>query len=187
MILDEIFPTPIWIFDLNFDLNDMAYYCHRVQHEDKGREVSNVGGWQSNDIHEFDGTPLRPFVDWCEKEIVHMSKDLGCGGDTPIMDNMWININPKGSFNQPHVHPVSRFSGVFYITAPENSGDICFTRDANDYALGSICPNNTRYSSAQWMYAPKENRAIIFPAWVKHQVLPNESDELRISLAFNLR
>ena len=187
MILDEIFPTPIWIFDLEFDLGSIEYWCRRKKEEDTGRDVSNIGGWQSNDIEEFDGTPLEPFIEWVEHEVTHLADDLGCHGDYPKMDNLWININPKGGFNQPHVHPVSRFSGVFYIKAQENSGDLCFTRDDNDYALGSICPDNTRYSSAQWLYKPKMNRAILFPSWVKHQVLPNESEEDRISLAFNLR
>ncbi len=186
MILDEIFPTPIWIFDLDLDLNDLRYYAYRRRDEDKGRVVSNEGGWQSNDIDEFDGTPLRQFVDWVNKEAIGMSKDLGCKG-LPQMDNLWININPRGGFNQPHVHPSSRLSGVFYVQATEGAGDICITRDANDYALGTICPDNTRYSSAQWMYPPVENRAIIFPAWVKHQVMPNKTDTDRISLAFNLQ
>jgi len=32
---------------------------------------------------------------------------------------------------------------------------------------------------------PQENRAIIFPAWLWHQVEPNKSNEDRISISFN--
>ena len=39
---------------------------------------------------------------------------------------MWANINPPGGYNKPHLHPNSHFSGVYYIKAPKNSGQIVF-------------------------------------------------------------
>ena len=37
---------------------------------------------------------------------------------------MWANINPPGGYNAPHIHPNSLFSGVYYIKAPKNSGNL---------------------------------------------------------------
>ena len=84
------------------------------------------------------------------------------------------------------MHPEARLSGVFYVSAPEKSGDICFTRSGG-YALGTVAPNQTRYSNAEWCYPPKKNRLIIFPAWQEHHVKANLSDEDRISISFNIR
>ena len=42
------------------------------------------------------------------------------------MGNMWANINPPGGYNMPHIHPNSHFSGVYYIKAPKDSGNISF-------------------------------------------------------------
>ena len=39
---------------------------------------------------------------------------------------MWANINPPGGYNRPHIHPNSHFSGVYYIKATKDSGDIVF-------------------------------------------------------------
>ena len=38
----------------------------------------------------------------------------------------WINLNKKGGFNPPHVHPAQTYSGVYYISSPKNCGNIHF-------------------------------------------------------------
>ena len=37
----------------------------------------------------------------------------------PKLGNMWANINYKDSFNRPHVHSNSLFSGAYYVKAPK--------------------------------------------------------------------
>ena len=58
MFLDEIFPTPIWGWDLDLDVDSIKHWCYSTMKEDTGRVISNVGGWQSNDYREFGHTPL---------------------------------------------------------------------------------------------------------------------------------
>ena len=186
MFLDAIFPTPIWGFDLHLDLESIKFWCYEEMKKDTGRTLSNVGGWQSNDYCKFDQTPLKEFTNYLIKESHNMSKDLGIPEGDRHIANLWININPKYSYNQVHVHPEARLSGVFYVSARKNSGDICFTRSGG-YALGTVAPISTRYSSCEWTYPPIENRLIVFPAWQEHHVKANLSDEDRISISFNIQ
>ena len=186
MFLDEIFPTPIWGFDLELDVDSIRYWCYEEMKKDKGRTISNVGGWQSNDYDEFSKTPLTELVLFIVKESHNIAKDLGIPKDDRWIDNLWININPKFSYNQVHVHPQAKLSGVFYVTAPTNSGSICFTRQGA-YALGTVAPELTRYSNAEWCYPPQQNRLLIFPAWQEHHVKANLSDEDRVSISFNIQ
>ena len=72
------------------------------------------------------------------------------------------------------------------MSSPEKSGDLCFTRSSG-YALGTVAPNPTRYSNAEWCYQPKKIRLIIFPAWQEHHVTAKLSDEDRVSISFNIR
>ena len=37
---------------------------------------------------------------------------------------MWANINPPGGMNRAHQHPNSLWSGVYYIKAPKNCGNL---------------------------------------------------------------
>ena len=82
--------------------------------ENKGRNFSNRDGWQSNDL-------IFPNVlDDTAQTIVNAAatyfKELKGKKDyDTILQNMWINISPKGAYNIPHVHPNSFLSGVFYI------------------------------------------------------------------------
>jgi uncharacterized protein (TIGR02466 family) len=187
MFLDEIFPTPIWGTDLKLDLDSIMYWAYLEKEKDEGRLVSNVGGWQSNDYKEFDRTPLKPLVEAITKMAAVASNELGIPEPADSIVNLWVNINPRLSYNQVHVHPECKLSGVFYVKADENAGNLCFTRGSNDFALGTIAPNMTRYSNAEYEYTPIPNRLIIFPAWVMHHVKANLSFSDRISLSFNLR
>lgn len=85
---------------------------------------------------------------------------------------VWYNINVPGSYNRSHHHvdpynPEPKTSGVYYISAPENSGDLVFTE------------SNERYE-------PSAGRLIYFHPTTWHAVDVNFSDENRISMAFNL-
>ena len=64
MFLEEIFPTPIWGFDLKEDLDSIRYWIKTQWDKDNhGRQVSNVGGWQSHDYKDFSGTPIKSLTD----------------------------------------------------------------------------------------------------------------------------
>ena len=185
MFLEEIFSTPIYGFDLELDVDSIRYWCYSVLKENPGRQISNIGGWQSEDFREFGNTPLTDLILYAVKESHNIAKDLGIPEGDRWVENLWININPKYSYNQVHVHPEARLSGVFYVSAPKNSGDLCFTR-SNGYALGTVAPELTRYSGVEQHYPAKTNRMLIFPAWVEHHVKSNMSDQDRISISFNI-
>ena len=63
------------------------------------------------------------------------------------------------------------YAGVYYVSLPEGSGDLIFERDENQERV---------------KVTPKVGEYIIFPAWLKHAVTRNQSDDLRISMSFNL-
>ena len=44
MRLEEIFPTPIWIFDnMNLDVDSIKFWAYEEKKKDEGRIISNVG------------------------------------------------------------------------------------------------------------------------------------------------
>ena len=98
---------------------------------------------------------------------------------------MWLNINRKGNSNTGHDHPESVLSGAFYIKVPKDSGDLVFT---NDFLLrffplkvNNYNPNNSQV----WKVIPEESMLYLFPAWLKHEVTPNNSNKDRVSIGFN--
>lgn len=189
MNLDYIFPTPIWQDKLSCDLYSIKQYILSLQKISEGRKVSNINGWQSNSFssEELMNTPVCQFITALEKRLSICSQDYG-SSKSPVISNIWFNVNNQGAHNTSHIHTDSFLSGVFYIQSPEDCGDIVFERQSQDqYILGSHVRESTAYSSAcQWKYRPKPNLLIIFPAWVSHYVEINNSELNRVSISFNV-
>jgi uncharacterized protein (TIGR02466 family) len=91
------------------------------------------------------------------------------------------------------MHPNSLWSGVYYIKAPKNCGDL---KIDDPRAAASMCRPRMRerYNPPEtaptrlWRethYKPKAGRLIMFPSWLVHCVDPNDSNDIRISVSFN--
>jgi uncharacterized protein (TIGR02466 family) len=105
------------------------------------------------------------------------------------VNNIWININPPGTFNRPHVHPECVFAGVYYVAVPENSGGISFKHPAvaqQYHVFPEVIEEYNSYSASSWAVDPEPGKLVIFPAWLEHYVEPNLSNSERISIAFNI-
>jgi hypothetical protein len=84
------------------------------------------------------------------------------------IDSWWFNVNTQGEYTGWHSH--SRWSkvGVLYVQVP--AGDIEF-----------------RQGGAYWTETPKPGDLLVFAGDLEHRVLPNSSEQIRISVAFNFK
>ena len=186
MIKEGFFPTIIYAQDLKLDTNQMAQNIIQWSKEDKGVKKTNVNGWHSGtDMHKK--PEYKPLVDELFK-MVHQVFEEEWLDREPILGNMWANINGTGGYNKPHVHPNSLFSGVYYIKTPPNCGNLICTDPRPGIQTCMPTRKEGRPPNHLWRdvhLQPKENRAIMFHSWLWHQVEPNQSNELRISVSFN--
>ena len=102
------------------------------------------------------------------------------------------NVNRAGDFNAFHNHPGNHWSGVYYVTAGDYSGD----RNPHAGHIELIDPrgavNAFRYPGhnqfgSSVKFAPHAGMLLLFPAWLQHCVSPFTSETTRISIAFNAR
>ena len=191
MYLEPIFSTPIWSEVLNHNTKEIELYIRSIQSSQTGRVISNEGGWQSNDLYEVDtaNTPIAPVVSDIKKLLRVCFQTLEVP-HIPRLENFWFNINPPNSYNKPHIHGNNCFLSVcYYVTAPENCGDLYFDRGPHqEYILTNFIPIGTNtFNSQRWAYQAEANKVIIFPAWISHHVGINKSEQDRISIAFNVK
>jgi uncharacterized protein (TIGR02466 family) len=75
-------------------------------------------------------------------------------------------------------------SGVYYIQLPQGTDEITFEdpRPARMMDFQRSCLVSDEYFSHQ----PKVGELLLFPSWLPHFVLPNTSNEERISVSFNI-
>ena len=186
-----IFPIPIHQFDVNgfSEIKDeLIDYAYDYKKKDpKGVSLSNRGGWQSEGfeiINEDD--VLQLFLINCLSNFPPIKESVQLRGYA------WININKPGDYNIKHVHPTNNLSGVLWIKAPQNSGDIIFdspnvfesfleNKSYDDDFKKSICIDDSYH------FYPTEGRMIVFPSHLQHHVQENKSNEDRISVSFNIR
>lgn len=200
--LEMYFPTLLFKRDLaDADIvNDELTQLIRAERDadQKGIVRSNVrelGGWHSkNNLHrreEFNTIHTRILA-----QAQYLSDKLGYHPDFKlVVDGMWSIINGPGSFNRAHIHPGSLWSGVYYVAAPKDCGDIQFTDPRTEHLIrGAKFKKDAPRPRECWTkvhFTPTPGKMIMFPSWLYHSVAPNMTeaeglDAERIIISFNL-
>ena len=186
MIIEKFFPTIVYGKDVQLDNNQLTQDIVNWYNQDKGVSKTNYKGWHSTtDMH------TKPEYQQLVTELLRMQKEIY---DNEHIDrharlgNMWANINPTDGMNQPHIHPNSLFSGVYYVKSQPNAGrlKIYDPRPGVQFIMPTRNPGNP--GKDMWRDAniePVVGRIIMFPAWLWHAVEPNKSNDIRISVSFN--
>ena len=129
MVLHTTFSTEIWEeYDHQCIVNNesLAKVITNRSLAESSRELSNVGGWQSNDDLAEDAqfTDLISFVR--QKLLKVALHNNYIDGLECVIINMWANINEHRDFNKAHLHPNSDWSFAYYVKTTEDSGGIVF-------------------------------------------------------------
>ena len=189
MITEYHFPTPVYIQEIPNAVELNQYLEQKIlqwSQQNKGVLKTNAGGWHSttdmNRKSEYNPLTKKLFDmqdKIFEKEFLTRK---------PVLGNMWANINYPGGYNRPHLHPNSLFSGVYWIKAPEKSGNLMLYEPRP--GVHTTMPNRKEgeLPPQLWReihYQPKAGTVVMFPAWLWHEVQPNKSNDIRISVSFN--
>jgi uncharacterized protein (TIGR02466 family) len=191
MTKDHWWMTPIWVLHIDptqIDFNKIIKEVYKLQKKDKGRIVSNYGGWQSNVLDLKADTEINKLLKEIERQAQVCFEELDIKPlYTKKIDTAWININKKSDSNAPHLHPNSILSGCVYIQSDDKAGNIKIHRNAMEaYYYSTYINSDNQYSYEHVYYKPIEHTAIVFPSYLMHSVEPSNSEQDRISIAYNL-
>lgn len=190
----DLFPTSVYQTEIDgapaVNKALMASIDSARSQDMQGIERSNftkLGGWHSHvRLHqdpEFAhlGQIVRSFG-------AYVAQDQGYAPAIRLdINGMWAIVNAPGASNQAHIHPGSLWSGVYYIKAEEDAGDIEFTdpRTAN-LMRQPVYGERPKHAYVSARYKPLPGRMLIFPSWLYHAVRPNLSGSERTIISFNL-
>tara|TARA_R100000278_G_scaffold9217_5_gene11136 strand:+ start:1477 stop:2055 length:579 start_codon:yes stop_codon:yes gene_type:complete len=187
MIIESFFPTLIYGKDIKIDNRLFEKEIIEWSKKDPGVQKTNRKGWHSTtEMHKI--PVFKPLVN---EILVTMNEiwEKEWLDRVPVLGNMWANINPPGAYNAPHIHPNSLFSGVYYVKAPKNSGRLVCNDPRAGVQLNMPVRKEGQPPKELWRdctLEPKEGRLIIFPFYLWHNVESNLSEDLRISVSFNI-
>jgi uncharacterized protein (TIGR02466 family) len=100
-----------------------------------------------------------------------------------IFSSWWTKTKPKG-FSEVHNHSNSWISGCFYPDY-DKSFNITFYNDYTNIFYTPVTNFNI-YNSKSWTINPTKNSVIFWYSPLRHEVMPNNTNRDRHSLAFNI-
>ncbi len=99
--------------------------------------------------------------------------------------NSWTNMTMLGQEHQLHNHSNSILSGVVYIKVNDSQPSITFNRLTPPFLLNMKPTEYNMFNSTEWTIPVEDGDILIFPSSCFHHVKVNETDNRRISIAFN--
>ena len=88
----------------------------------------------------------------------------------------WATVQRNGMWHGAHEHNDAKYSGVYFLQVPEGSGAL-------------ILRDPRSVSNSGYEIQPKEGEIILFPAWLRHEVVTSHFEDdrttSRVSLAWN--
>lgn len=191
---DNHFATPVFRFHFpEHEKLNAALLAEgaKMRERDEGVSKSNRGGWHSKGNLFKSSAPAIKILNALAVESVNAAtKEIGSKADLSALKLKlfaWMNANPVGGFNAPHTHPGAHWSGVYYVSQPEiedgSSGKIEFLDPRTDLPNWRLL--DAPAFKHKFNLRPKPGDLLLFPSYLVHWVYPNESDQERVSVAFN--
>jgi uncharacterized protein (TIGR02466 family) len=184
--IGSIFPTPIYATRRESDLDSTEV----KEIEDIIKEGMERNSSNSSTINTYIfNNKLKAIKQFCEEhiqnyvdEIINPEKELDL-----YITQSWLNITKPGEFHHVHSHPNSIISGGFYIATVED--DKISFGDPNTKVKEIIKLEQKKFNmwnSSSWTVPVDNNKLILFPSWLNHQVKLNpKATTDRISISFN--
>ena len=185
-----IFINFLAVDSLRLDNDRIGKFCLEMKGKSSGRVVSNGGGWQSNNLDMATPELAELFAE-VDKRLneVHRSFEFD-PSMRQVITEAWININQKGHFNYSHDHPGSLFSAVYYVKGGADKGALELKTPIvpHTYTISNeMVGNFNAFTGHAMVLPPVTGDLLIFPSWLLHRVNMSQSEEERISIAFNSR
>ena len=170
ILMDKIFNVPDKNVNKDFYANGETTYGTKVLHEDPD---------------------FQPFLNFIKFKGCEFLEQQGFDSSrVPWKPFLFANSFLQGSAHPKHLHSQCTLSGIYYLKTPPGSSNIVFYpnqpfKDFFDYMFMVKDPTNW-YGMQKTEYKPYPGLLLLWPAWLYHEVPPNNSTEPRTSLVFNL-
>ena len=181
MGFQDIFPVPIYTTFLDNKLvEDLEKLVTPRLHN------LTLGEEQKTDYHSKDKIlspeELSEFFHYIDPIITDYSNKSNLKRSNNI--NYWVQDYEKNNKHSLHAHGDSYISGVYYLRANENAGELSFFNPNPIYTITEFLngPKNEIYFPVK----PLKGLLVLFPGWLSHEALPSSNDGcIRTCLAFN--
>lgn len=168
---------------------DLEYSALTLAQEDgAGRAWSRANGYRGYTSYaSLDDLPGRDpafaaLKRRLDKHVATFARDLqlDLGGRRLRLDSLWVNVMKRHATHSGHIHPHSVVSGTCYIAVPAGAGAL----KLEDPRLPMLMAAPLRPDT--FVYAqPTRGAVFLWESWLRHEVMPSDAKDDRISISFN--
>lgn len=191
--IESLFATPLFSYhfkdveQLNSQLRDLILERER---NTKSAQKSNIGGWQSDvDFLSWGGPAVATLgrymtsvVEAATRKLPLVAPKLQIGFEIVA----WAAVSRKGNYNASHVHPMSTWSGVYYVDPGDEpssglGGALEFEHPVQSMVMNffpSLLPSTL-------CVRPKPGLVVLFPSSLVHNVRIYDGERPRVCVPFN--
>jgi len=176
MSIKQIFTTPIYEAEWSGDPSTISTLKKLVLNKNLNFPYNN-----SKEIVEF--------TNWIIEHSKNFAYQVGKNKGYIGLKDMWYRtMSNSNSYVPPHTHPSVWCIGTFYFE--DGQGDLVLIdpRGSHDWEYGTVKDNEgyNHGNCTDYYYTPKKNTFIMFPAYIKHLVLPAHEGRTRTAISWNL-
>jgi tetratricopeptide (TPR) repeat protein len=142
------------------------------------------GGLHTGELFGDAAGPLHALEARVHEAVAHFHQSLRAGTHpfvrhcpAAVSFQSW-GVGLKNTGRQtPHIHPDAWLSGVFYAQAPHGEGN----EGCLQLLSGPSAPPRATHT-----IRPRAGMLVLFPSWAWHHTLPTQSQQWRVSVAFDV-
>ena len=189
----DLWPTKVLRRQLN-DFEEPNRQLLKLIREMEKTNRNLTTDYRDNNLLNLD----HPGTNWLRMEVnqsvIEYLESISIGYSVDWQIHAWANINRMGDYHDLHNHPHCYLSGTYYVKMPEKSeggkrrdlrpNRITFYDPRQSVNMGSI--RNDPYVEPEFTLLPVPGLILLWPSFLNHFVHPNLSNEVRISVSFNI-
>ena len=178
------FPTVIWSSIVHsIDNRSLKKYAYDKKGTEKSASLLNHGGFSSSTLAPGENYQIDKLIDLLNQEIDNCRKQVSIG--ELMLYDIWLNINPPGSYIKSRIHPGAMFTGMYFVDSAKKGGNLQFERtDRGEYHIPTQIEENNYYNATHAQYAAKPGALYVWPGWLRYQVEGNQGNTDQISIGF---
>ena len=168
----DLFPTEVFWWDWESEVDHLVEASKKYVSTDIPVDQSN------SDLHTK--PEYRELFTWITKCANEIKEYYQFHCESFKITTAWVNRVTSKQDIHFHRHPMSAYSGVFYLTG---GSPLCF-RQPNPLQVHKSTIPISDINKDMYMVEPIKGRLIMFPWWLEHGSI-NDLDNERWSIAFN--
>ena len=153
----------------------------------------NVGGWRSGDdllswpIKEL--ATLKTAINRAVAQLTQLT--MGVSGKNlkgDVQASAWATVCRDGDYVKPHIHPLSTWSGVYFVAGDaevKDHSDSGVVEFLDPRAIPDMLPTPGNPFGTTFKVQPAPGVLIAHPSWLRHFVNPYRGAGERITIGFN--